>query len=121
MANVPFELKGKSVYVAGHRGMVGSALMRRLAREDVQLVTVDRREVDLCNQAAVFDWFAKTRPQVIFLAAAKVGGRTKRSAWKSWSSMSSPISCRITVWPDALIDRCTSHPAARSTPSSRTP
>ncbi|WP_312016556.1 GDP-L-fucose synthase [Bradyrhizobium japonicum] len=74
MANAPFELKGKSVYVAGHRGMVGAALVRRLAREDVHLVTVDRREVDLCNQAAVFDWFAKMRPQVIFLAAAKVGG-----------------------------------------------
>ncbi|WP_341512211.1 GDP-L-fucose synthase [Bradyrhizobium sp. ISRA442] len=74
MANAPFELKGKSVYVAGHRGMVGSALVRRLAREDVKLVTVDRREVDLCNQAAVFAWFAKMRPQVVFLAAAKVGG-----------------------------------------------
>jgi GDP-L-fucose synthase len=74
MASAPFELKGKSVYVAGHRGMVGSAIARRLAREDVKLVTVDRGEVDLCNQAAVFDWFAKARPQVIFLAAAKVGG-----------------------------------------------
>ncbi|MCK1287639.1 GDP-L-fucose synthase [Bradyrhizobium sp. 44] len=67
-------MTGKSVYVAGHRGMVGSAIARRLEREDVKLVTVDRREVDLCNQAAVFDWFSKTRPQVIFLAAAKVGG-----------------------------------------------
>ncbi|MGX4771145.1 GDP-L-fucose synthase [Bradyrhizobium guangdongense] len=74
MASVPFELEGKSVYVAGHRGMVGSAIVRRLARENVKLVTVERREVDLCNQAAVFDWFAKMRPQVIFLAAAKVGG-----------------------------------------------
>lgn len=74
MASVPFELKGKSVYVAGHRGMVGSALVRRLQREDVRLVTVDRREVDLRNQAAVFGWFAQMRPQVIFLAAAKVGG-----------------------------------------------
>src|SRR3954462_1829010 len=74
MASAPFELKGRSVYVAGHRGMVGSALARRLEREDVRLVTGDRRELDLCNQAAVFDWFAKTRPQVIFLAAAKVGG-----------------------------------------------
>src|SRR3954447_21374774 len=74
VANAPFELRGKSVYVAGHRGMVGSALTRRLEREAVRLVTVERREVDLCNQAAVFDWFAKTRPQVIFLAAAKVGG-----------------------------------------------
>lgn len=74
MSTAPFELKGKSVYVAGHRGMVGAALLRRLAREDVKLVTVDRREVDLCNQAAVFGWFAKVRPQVVFLAAAKVGG-----------------------------------------------
>src|SRR4051794_12558187 len=74
VASAPFDLTGKSVYVAGHRGMVGSAIMRRLAREDVRLVTVDRREVDLCNQAAVFDWFARVRPQVVFLAAAKVGG-----------------------------------------------
>ncbi|TYL86357.1 GDP-L-fucose synthase [Bradyrhizobium cytisi] len=74
MASAPFELKGKSVYVAGHRGMVGAALARRLAREDVKLVTVERRDVDLCNQAAVFDWFARVRPQVVFLAAAKVGG-----------------------------------------------
>ncbi|MCG2671580.1 NAD-dependent epimerase/dehydratase family protein, partial [Bradyrhizobium sp. GCM10023182] len=48
MASVPFELRGKSVYVAGHRGMAGSAIVRRLVREDVNLVTVDRREVDLC-------------------------------------------------------------------------
>jgi len=74
MANAAFELKGKSVYVAGHRGMVGSAIVRRLAQEDVQIVTADRREVDLINQAAVFDWFAKARPQVVFMAAAKVGG-----------------------------------------------
>ncbi|WP_024343068.1 GDP-L-fucose synthase [Bradyrhizobium japonicum] len=74
MASTPFELKGKTVYVAGHRGMVGSALVRRLAQEDVKLITTSRSEVDLCNQTAVFDWFARTRPQAIFLAAAKVGG-----------------------------------------------
>jgi GDP-L-fucose synthase len=74
MAKLPFELKGKTVYVAGHGGMVGSALMRRLAREDVELLTIKRSEVDLRNQAAVFDWFAATKPQVVFLAAAKVGG-----------------------------------------------
>jgi GDP-L-fucose synthase len=74
MASIPFELKGRSVYVAGHRGMVGGALMRRLAREDVRLLTAGRGELDLRNQAAVFDWFAKARPQVVFLAAAKVGG-----------------------------------------------
>jgi GDP-L-fucose synthase len=74
MAKTPFDLKGKRVFVAGHRGMVGSALARRLASEHVELLTVARAEVDLRNQAAVFDWFAKKRPDAVFLAAAKVGG-----------------------------------------------
>jgi GDP-L-fucose synthase len=74
MASTPFDLKGRRVFVAGHKGMVGSALVRRLASEDIELLTVERREVDLCDQAAVFDWFEKTRPQVVFMAAAKVGG-----------------------------------------------
>ena len=69
-----FELKGKTVFVAGHRGMVGSALVRRLARENVELLTAGRSEVDLRDQAAVSNWFANKRPQVVFLAAAKVGG-----------------------------------------------
>jgi GDP-L-fucose synthase len=74
MARTPFELKGKTVFVAGHRGMVGSALVRRLARENVELLTAGRSEVDLRDQAAVSNWFANKRPQVVFLAAAKVGG-----------------------------------------------
>ena len=74
MARTPFELKGRTVFVAGHRGMVGSALVRRLAGENVELLTTGRGELDLRDQAAVFDWFARQRPQVIFLAAAKVGG-----------------------------------------------
>jgi GDP-L-fucose synthase len=74
MARTPFELKGKTVFVAGHRGMVGAALVRRLAQEDIELQTVARSEVDLRDQAAVFEWFAGKRPQVVFLAAAKVGG-----------------------------------------------
>jgi GDP-L-fucose synthase len=74
MARTPFELKGKTVFVAGHGGMVGAALVRRLAREDVELLTVRRSEVDLRDQAAVFGWLAKARPQVMFLAAARVGG-----------------------------------------------
>src|SRR5579872_4329531 len=74
MAGTPFELKGKTVFVAGHRGMVGSALVRRLAQEDVELLTAGRRELDLRDQAAVFDWFASKAPQAVFLAAAKVGG-----------------------------------------------
>ena len=74
MAKIPFDLKGKSVFVAGHRGMVGAALVRRLAREGVELLTVAHRELDLRDQAGVSGWFAAKRPQVVFLAAAKVGG-----------------------------------------------
>jgi GDP-L-fucose synthase len=74
MAATPFDLKGKTVYVAGHRGMVGGALVRRLASEDVTIVTADRSEADLRDQAAVNAWFAKHKPQVVFHAAAKVGG-----------------------------------------------
>jgi GDP-L-fucose synthase len=74
MARTPFELQGKTVFVAGHGGMVGAALVRRLARENIELLTIKRSEVDLRDQAAVFRWFAKARPQVVFLAAAKVGG-----------------------------------------------
>jgi GDP-L-fucose synthase len=74
MARTPFELKGKTVFVAGHGGMVGGALLRRLGSEDVKLLTAGRSEVDLRDQAAVNKWFAAKRPQVVFLAAAKVGG-----------------------------------------------
>jgi GDP-L-fucose synthase len=74
MAKTLFELKDKRVYVAGHGGMVGSALLRRLAQEQAELLTIKRGEVDLRDQAAVFRWFAANRPQAVFLAAAKVGG-----------------------------------------------
>jgi GDP-L-fucose synthase len=74
MARTPFELQGKTVFVAGHGGMVGGALLRRLASEDVKLLTAGRSEVDLRDQAAVNKWFAAQRPQLVFLAAAKVGG-----------------------------------------------
>jgi GDP-L-fucose synthase len=74
MARTSFELKGKTVFVAGHGGMVGGALVRRLAQENVELLTVTRSEVDLRDQAALSGWFAKARPQAVFLAAAKVGG-----------------------------------------------
>ena len=74
MAMTPFLLEGKTAFVAGHGGMVGSALVRRLAREGVRLLTAPRREVDLSNQAAVQGWFAANKPQLVFFAAAKVGG-----------------------------------------------
>jgi GDP-L-fucose synthase len=74
MASTPFELNGKRVFVAGHRGMVGAAITRRLATEGVDILTASRAELDLRDQAAVFDWFARSKPQAVFLAAAKVGG-----------------------------------------------
>src|SRR3954470_76511 len=80
MARTPFELKSKTVFVAGHRGMVGGALTRRLAAEDVRLLTAARSELDLRDQTAVNKWFAERRPQVVFLAAAKVGGIAANNA-----------------------------------------
>ena len=69
-----YELRGKRVFVAGHRGMVGSALVRRLAAEDCEILTVPRQVVDLRDQGAVDEWFARHRPQAVFMAAATVGG-----------------------------------------------
>jgi GDP-L-fucose synthase len=74
MAVARYELRGKRVYVAGHRGMVGSALVRRLAAEDCEILSAPRQAVDLRDQAAVADWFAANRPQAVFMAAATVGG-----------------------------------------------
>ncbi len=69
-----FELTDRRVWVAGHSGMVGSALVRRLGREDCELVTVDHAGLDLRRQAEVEEWLAETRPEVVVIAAAKVGG-----------------------------------------------
>lgn len=69
-----FELTGKRVWVAGHRGMVGSAIVRRLAGENCELITVDRRELDLLRQAEVSAWMTAQRPDAVFMAAATVGG-----------------------------------------------
>jgi GDP-L-fucose synthase len=69
-----FALAGKRVWVAGHRGMVGSALVRRLRREDCEVLTVDREALDLTRQGDVDRWVQTARPDAIFLAAARVGG-----------------------------------------------
>jgi GDP-L-fucose synthase len=69
-----FPLQGKKVFVAGHLGMVGSALVRRLSSEDCEIVTVARQDVDLRRQTEINDWMAATKPQAVFLAAATVGG-----------------------------------------------
>src|SRR5208282_2213049 len=69
-----YSLKGKRVWVAGHRGMVGSAIVRRLAREECEVITVERRAVDLRSQAQTGAWVRSARPDAVFLAAARVGG-----------------------------------------------
>ena len=76
-----YRLKGKRVWVAGHRGMVGSALVRRLEKEDCALLTVPREALDLTRQEQVEKWMQTARPQAIFLAAAKVGGIVANDTW----------------------------------------
>jgi len=69
-----FSLKDKRVWVAGHNGMVGAAIARRLLSEKCEIITVSGRAVDLRRQGAVEDWMATAKPDAIFLAAALVGG-----------------------------------------------
>jgi GDP-L-fucose synthase len=75
-----FELEGKRVWVAGHRGMVGSALVRLLSRENCEVLTVPRSEVDLRDQAATRRWLVDTQPDAVIMAAARVGGIAANSA-----------------------------------------
>lgn len=69
-----YSLRGKRVWVAGHHGMVGSAIVRRLTNEDCHVLAVARERVDLRRQEQVEAWMEEARPQAVFLAAAKVGG-----------------------------------------------
>jgi GDP-L-fucose synthase len=69
-----FDLAGKRIWVAGHNGMVGSALIRRLQRESCEILTADRASLDLRNQGQTEAWVARVKPQAVFLAAATVGG-----------------------------------------------
>lgn len=73
-SKVIFPLSGKRVWVAGHRGMVGSAIVRRLASEGCEIVTAGRDVIDLTRQAEVEAWMAEARLDSVFVAAARVGG-----------------------------------------------
>lgn len=66
-------LAGRRVWVVGHGGMVGQALVRRLAGERCEVLTAPRAELDLCRRVDVDAWIARARPEIVFLAAAKVG------------------------------------------------
>lgn len=73
MVDAAFSLAGKRIYVAGHKGMVGAAIVRRLQQENCTILTSDR-STDLREQAAVRAWMAQAKPEVVIVAAAKVGG-----------------------------------------------
>jgi GDP-L-fucose synthase len=70
----PYEVAGKRVFVAGHRGMVGSALVRRLAGMGCECLTIGREQLDLRRQADVEEWMTAARPHAVIVAAAAVGG-----------------------------------------------
>ncbi len=69
-----FDLRGKRVYVAGHTGLAGSAILRRLASEGCEVLTAGHETLDLTKQEATENWIMHARPDAIFLAAARVGG-----------------------------------------------
>ena len=69
-----FDISGKSIFVAGHQGMVGSAICRNLVNRGITPLTASRQDVDLTDAGAVANWFEKHRPEVVIIAAAKVGG-----------------------------------------------
>ena len=73
-APVIFPLAGRRIFVAGHRGMVGAALVRRLSTMPCEILTVGHSEVDLRRQAPTEAWMEKTRPDAVVVAAATVGG-----------------------------------------------
>jgi GDP-L-fucose synthase len=70
----PFQMENTKVWIAGHRGLVGGAIAKRLSRENCTIVTIDRDELDLRDQVGVKKWLEKEKPSIIILAAAKVGG-----------------------------------------------
>ncbi len=74
MSEPDFDLEGRRVWIAGHQGMVGSAVVRRLAREPCEVLTVGRDGLDLTRQAEVEAWLGDQKPDVLVLAAGKVGG-----------------------------------------------
>ena len=79
---IVYPLEGKRVWVAGHRGMVGSALVRRLQRENpAEILKITRQDVDLRDGAAVRRWMEAARPQAVFVPAAKVGGILANDTW----------------------------------------
>src|SRR3954471_3914667 len=75
---------GDKVYIAGHRGMVGSAIKRKLERDGfTNIITRTSQELNLINQEAVNEFFAQEKPAYVFLAAAKVGGIVANNTYRA--------------------------------------
>src|SRR5581483_2268696 len=69
-----FTFAGKKIWITGHRGMLGSALVRSFEKDGAELLFASRHELDLCDQRAVYEWVDKHRPGLVFHVGAKVGG-----------------------------------------------
>ena len=78
---LPFDLTGKRVFVAGHTGMAGSAIVRRLQAEGVEVLTIAHRELDLTRQEATEKYLGSLRPDVVIVAAGRVGGIIANSSY----------------------------------------
>jgi len=76
-----YSIAGKKIWVAGHRGMVGSALVRQLQKENCTILTVNRDHLDLRDATGVRAWIKANGPQAVILAAAKVGGIVANDSW----------------------------------------
>ena len=69
-----YTLTNKRVWIAGHNGMVGSAVLRRLSHEDCEIITIPKHKLDLRNGESVLRWMKKNKPEIVIVAAGKVGG-----------------------------------------------
>lgn len=78
---MPFSLEGKRIYVAGHSGMVGSAIVRRLRQNGSEILTATHSELDLIDQSATRKWLSREKPDAVVIAAAKVGGILANSTY----------------------------------------
>lgn len=98
--------KEAKIYVAGHRGMVGSAIVRELNRQGYQnIVTRTHAELDLTDQKAVEEFFATEKPEYVFLAAAKVGGIGANSAQPAdfmWQNMTLEMNVIHSAWKNGV-------------------
>ena len=77
----PFDLTGKRIFVAGHNGMAGSAIVRRLRQEPCEVLVVERRDVDLTRQEPTENYFRSMKPDVVVMAAGRVGGILANSTY----------------------------------------